>query len=68
MVVADLFQGRGLGTLLLGRLLAYARAQNISTWLAEINAQNARMLGFIQRGGGVFDLGARQAIDDAGVA
>jgi acetyltransferase len=51
VVVADAFQQRGLGTLLLGRLLAYARTQAITTWVAEINAQNARMLRFIQRGG-----------------
>jgi RimJ/RimL family protein N-acetyltransferase len=51
VVVADDFQQRGLGTLLLGRLLVYARAQGFTTWVAEINAQNARMLRFIQRGG-----------------
>ena len=51
VVVADAFQQRGLGTLLLGRLLAYARTQGLTTWVAEINAQNARMLRFIQRGG-----------------
>jgi RimJ/RimL family protein N-acetyltransferase len=51
VVVADAFQQRGLGTLLLGRLLAYARTQAITTWVAEINVQNARMLRFIQRGG-----------------
>jgi RimJ/RimL family protein N-acetyltransferase len=51
VVVADNFQQRGLGTLLLGRLLAYARTQAITTWVAEINVQNARMLRFIQRGG-----------------
>jgi GNAT superfamily N-acetyltransferase len=51
VVVADDLQQHGLGTLLLGRLLAYARTQAITTWVAEINAQNARMLRFIQRGG-----------------
>ena len=51
VVVADDFQQRGLGTRLLGRLLPYARAQGITTWVAEINAQNVRMLRFIQRGG-----------------
>ena len=51
VVVADDFQQRWLGTLLLGRLLGYARAQGFTTWVAEINAQNARMLRFIQRGG-----------------
>jgi len=51
VVVADDFQQRGLGTLLLSRLLVYARGQGLTTWVAEINAQNARMLRFIQRGG-----------------
>ena len=50
VVVADDFQQRGLGTLLLSRLLAYARQQGFTTWVAEINAQNARMLRFIRRG------------------
>ena len=51
VVVADDFQQRGLGTQLLRRLLPYARAAGITTWVAEINAQNARMLRFIQRSG-----------------
>ena len=51
VVVADDLQQHGLGTLLLRRLLAYARTQAITTWVAEINAQNARILRFIQRGG-----------------
>jgi hypothetical protein len=36
---------------LLQRLLAYSRAQGIRYWVAEINAENARMMKFIQRGG-----------------
>jgi GNAT superfamily N-acetyltransferase len=51
VVVEDDYQGRGLGTLLLVRLLRYARAQGIRYWVAEINAENARMMRFIQRGG-----------------
>ena len=51
VVVADAYQQRGLGTLLLRRLLAYARTQGLTTWVADINAENARMLRFIQRGG-----------------
>jgi GNAT superfamily N-acetyltransferase len=51
VVVADEWQQHGLGSLLLRRLLDYARGQAITTWVAEINAQNARMLRFIQRGG-----------------
>jgi RimJ/RimL family protein N-acetyltransferase len=51
IVVEDAFQSRGLGTLLLRRLWAYARSQGIRYWVAEINVDNARMLKFIQRGG-----------------
>jgi|SRR5579859_125839 len=51
VVVADEFQQRGLGTRLLLRLIAYARAHGITTWVSEISAANARMLRFIQRGG-----------------
>jgi L-amino acid N-acyltransferase YncA len=51
VVVADAFQQRGLGSLWLGRLLAYARSQGLTTWVAEINAENARMLRSMQRGG-----------------
>ena len=51
VVVADAFQQRGLGTLLVTQLLPYARRQGITTLVAEINVQNARMLRFIQRGG-----------------
>jgi acetyltransferase len=51
VVVADAYQQRGLGSLLLGRLLTYARAHGVTTWIAEINVANARMLRFIQRGG-----------------
>jgi RimJ/RimL family protein N-acetyltransferase len=51
VIVEDSFQRRGLGWALLGRLMRYARAMGVRTWLAEINAGNARMLRFIERGG-----------------
>ncbi len=51
VVVEDAYQGRGLGTALLGRLMEYAKAQGVRIWLAEINAENARMMRFINRGG-----------------
>jgi len=51
VVVEDAYQHRGLGSLLLQRLWAYSRAQGIRYWVAEINAENARMMKFIQRGG-----------------
>jgi GNAT superfamily N-acetyltransferase len=51
VVVADAYQRQGLGSQLLQRLLAYAQAQGVTTWLAEINAQNVPMLRFMGRGG-----------------
>lgn len=51
VVVEDAYQSRGLGWALLGRLMQYARAMGVTTWVAEINAGNARMLRFIERGG-----------------
>jgi len=51
IVVEDAFHSRGLGTVLMRRLLAYARARGIRYMVAEINVDNARMLKFIQRGG-----------------
>jgi GNAT superfamily N-acetyltransferase len=50
VVVEDAYQGRGVGTLLLSRLWAYARERYIRYWVAEINAENAPMMKFIQRG------------------
>ncbi|HEV7679812.1 MAG TPA: bifunctional GNAT family N-acetyltransferase/acetate--CoA ligase family protein [Candidatus Dormibacteraeota bacterium] len=43
-VVADAHQGRGLGTLLLECLAAYARAQGITQFVAETLTHNRRML------------------------
>ena len=51
VVVQDDYQSRGLGWALLGRLMRYARAMGVQAWVAEINAGNARMLRFIERGG-----------------
>jgi len=51
IVVEDRYQNLGLGTLLLDRLLAYARAQGIAAFLADINPDNERMLHFIRRSG-----------------
>jgi GNAT superfamily N-acetyltransferase len=51
VVVEDAYQGRGLGWALLARLVSYARAMGVRAWVAEINAVNARMLRFIERGG-----------------
>ena len=51
IVVEDRYQGRGLGLILVERLLAYARSHGIRTFLAEINAENERMMGFVRRSG-----------------
>lgn len=51
IVVEDRYQGQGLGSLLLDRLLAYARALGIRTFVAEISAENDRMMRFLQRSG-----------------
>lgn len=51
IVVGDPFQNRGLGTILLGRLVAYARAQGIHTFTATVRHENERLLRFIQRSG-----------------
>jgi GNAT superfamily N-acetyltransferase len=49
VVVEDSYQSRGLGSALLKRLVQYSAAQGVRAWVAEINAENARMLRFIQR-------------------
>ncbi len=51
VIVGDEYQGRGLGTLLLSRLVAYARAHGVTTFLATVHSTNARMLHFIERSG-----------------
>jgi RimJ/RimL family protein N-acetyltransferase len=51
IVVEDRYQRRGLGLILVERLLAYARSHGIRTFLAEINAENERMMGFVRRSG-----------------
>lgn len=51
VVVEDAYQHQGLGTQLMRRLLAYAQARGVRTLVAEVNAENARMLRFIRRSG-----------------
>lgn len=51
IVVEDAYQGRGLGTLLVERLLSYARMHGIRYFVAEINSENDRILRFIRRSG-----------------
>jgi RimJ/RimL family protein N-acetyltransferase len=51
VVVEDAYQGRGLGSALIERLLRYSHAVGVRTWVAEVNAVNARMLRFMERDG-----------------
>ena len=51
VVVEDRYQHLGLGTRLLDWLLAYARTHGIRFFVAEINAENDRVLDFVRRSG-----------------
>ncbi len=50
-VVADAWQGRGIGSALFHRLAAYARAQGIRTFVALTMTSNTRVLGLLRRSG-----------------
>ncbi len=49
--VDDAFQGKGLGTILLERLVAYARRQGILTLVADVLPDNHRMLEVFRKSG-----------------
>ena len=49
MVVADHYQGRGLGRILLGRLVEGAQRVGIGSLTAEVLAENHRMLNLLRR-------------------
>jgi GNAT superfamily N-acetyltransferase len=51
IVVEDKYQGLGLGTLLVERIMAYARTHGVCVFFAEINAENDRILHFVRRSG-----------------
>lgn len=51
IVVEDEYQKRGLGTLLLTRLVAYAQAHGIRAFMATIRHDNAQIMRFIGRSG-----------------
>ena len=51
VVVEDRYQRQGLGTLLLTKLVEYARDQGIHTFVAWIHQSNAAILQFIRRSG-----------------
>lgn len=51
VVVADEYQGRGIGKLLLRRLIGYARAKGIQTLRGNMQIGNNRMLELVRRSG-----------------
>lgn len=51
IVVEDAHQRRGLGTLLMRRLVEHARRQGVATLSAEVTAGNERIMRFIRRSG-----------------
>lgn len=51
IVVEDEFQGRGLGTLLVERLVAYARRQGVRFFVASVHYSNSEIIHFIERSG-----------------
>jgi acetyltransferase len=51
VVVADAYQGRGLGKLLLERLVNYARARGIHYLRGNLQIGNGRMLDLVKRSG-----------------
>jgi acetyltransferase len=58
IVVADEWQGRGVGTALMNTLIAYARAQSISTLDGVMLATNSRMVALARRMGMTLRLNA----------
>ena len=51
VVVEDRYQGQGLGTRLLERLLDHARSHSIYAFVAEISSHNDQILRFIEESG-----------------
>ncbi|MBF8282617.1 MAG: N-acetyltransferase protein [Anaerolineales bacterium] len=51
IVIEDQYQGQGLGTLLVDRIMAYARAHGVRVFFMEVNAENDRILHFVRRSG-----------------
>lgn len=49
IVIEDRWQGRGLGTVLLGELIGYAKRKGVRRFRAYVLADNARMLKLLQR-------------------
>jgi len=61
VIVEDAFQGRGLGKLLVKRLVEYALAHGVHRFVATIHVNNAKILRFIQRSG----LSVKRSLSDS---
>jgi acetyltransferase len=55
VVVRDDYQNRGLGKIILDRLVRYAREHGVSAFLATVQVSNARIVHFIKRSGLPFE-------------
>jgi len=62
LVVQDGWQGRGLGTILLRELLAYAEARDIRRFRAYVLADNQRMLKLVSRVGAIIERRLEQGV------
>ena len=51
IVVEDAYQGRGLGTILVDRMVRYAQAHGVRTFVASVHYNNDEIMHFIQRSG-----------------
>jgi CRP-like cAMP-binding protein len=60
-MVTDAYQGRGIGTLLMGALAAAASAAGVDWFTADVRGENAPMLALLNR------VGASRAVYDHGV-
>ena len=49
IIVGDQFQGRGVGRVLFARLIEYARQQGVQFFIANIHANNQRIMRFIEQ-------------------
>lgn len=59
LAVADEYQGRGLGTAMLGRLAAIAAANGVAVFEAEVLPENYRMIDVFRQSGFPLELHAR---------
>ena len=64
IVVEDRYQGRGLGTVLLARLLDYAREHGIHYFIANVDSMNTMMLKLIQRANLPTEMNLRSGVWD----